>query len=218
VTVRGGSTLVLSGCLVRGGSSACRYSFCGAGPSPQQGGIGLEVISGDVHALDTEIEGGPGSYGSSPWGPADCLGPVGPAHSGTIHFLAGRALRVTPLAPTRENETATLHVEGPPHVLVRLGASDRPATVPYLDLLRGTLLLAFSSGQIPRTLGVTNASGVLDATLAVGPLRPGVETETVFYQVFHLEYDRWRVRPIGQPLDTFVLGQGTMLLGLDESF
>jgi hypothetical protein len=212
------STLVLAGCRVVGGRSECNVDVCDLSPSPQPGGTGLQVLAGDVHVIDSTLEGGPGSFNW--WGsPAEpCDGPVGPAYTGIIELHTGRTLRVTSLGAARDDQSVALHVEGPPHVLVRLGASDRPTTMPYLDLLRGTLLLDTSVAQAATTLGITNASGVLDATLVVGPLPPLADAQATFYQLYHLDYDGFRLRRFGEALDTFVLGQGTMLLGIDASF
>jgi hypothetical protein len=126
----------------------------------------------------------------------------GPASLGTVDLLPGRGLRVIPLSPAHENGTVPLHIEGPPHSLIRMG----------------TLLLAASPPPIVRTLGWTNAAGVLNTSITLGSFAPGVEAQIASYQFYYVQPEIPKVRRIGQPLNDVVLGQATMLIGLDESF
>lgn len=212
VTHTGADFLFLSGCGAQGGYTGLSTWCDGTCRSQLPGGDGLVVLgAGTVEVLDS---------GLYPGGGRDCSFQqvFGAPYVGPVRFLPGRALRITPLQPARENGVAALHIEGPPHVLVRMGTGDTPGTLPVIDLLRGTLLLAPTPAPLVRTLGITDAAGVLDSSIALGPFLPGVDARITFQQVFYLQPEAVFARRAGAQLDDFVLGQGTMLVGLDERF
>lgn len=209
--------LFFSDCELEGG----RSNYCVADSSwcfCPRGGTGL-VSLGQVFVLDSTLTGGLGR----PIGWSCAAAPDGFDYTGTPQFLPGRAMRVTTGSPVRENSTVSLQIEGPPHVPVWMAYAAAPKSSALVGFLRGISLVPLLS---PATgfdwLGVTDASGSLDLTLPFGALPAGRESSLAFVQVFYMEspilpggFKVLRVPPVPK---VFVLGQASMLIGLDESF
>jgi hypothetical protein len=209
----GGGVLMLSDCAVTGGGcSGSDYTFCdGDCKVGTCAGDGLRAGTTATHVLDSTLSGGNGY---------ECnffVQHPGEPYVGSVAFLPGSSLRVTSLAPARENTLVPLHLEGPPHSLVRLGASDAAWTLPALEIARGTSFLRPSPAATVTTIGVTNASGVLDTTVDVGSLPAGAQVGITFFQPYYVQPERPKLRRFGEPIEDVVLGQATMLVVLDES-
>ncbi|MEQ1891302.1 MAG: hypothetical protein ABL998_02070 [Planctomycetota bacterium] len=203
--------LMLSACSITGGDSPGSYLPCDlVGGSPNRGGIGLMAYGGSANVLECLLAGGQG------------VGGVGSPYVGTPTFLPGRALRVTPGSPVRENQSAHVHLEGPSSVPVWMAMSPEPDTLPAINLLRGTALLSLSPVPKVRFLGVTSAMGILDMNIPVGVLPAGTDARLTFAQFYYLESP---TLPGGhfallQPpaSKVFVLGGAILTPTLDEAF
>ena len=218
--VRSNSTqdrLFFSDCeLAGGGSNYCEYDSVGC--FCPHGGAGLDS-RGESTLLDSTTTGGPGQPGGT-FGCGDA--PPGPDVVGTSQFLPGRALRATTSSPVRENGSISLHIEGPPHVPVWLGRSAAPESTRRIGLWRGIVLLDMSFVTGLALVGITDANGILDRTLPVGAFPLGLESFTAFWQLVYMESPRlpggFKVLREPKEPKVFVLGQGSMIVALDESF
>ncbi|MEM7202717.1 MAG: hypothetical protein AAF628_20790 [Planctomycetota bacterium] len=169
------------------------------------GGVGalLNGTSSTLRHVATTFVGGPG--GTAP--PSCAPGATGtPTQvvAGTVEDLGGPSHALTAGGPTREGETLTLSVDGPPGDAVSLwfAARSSPALLP---LLRGPFLLD-PVGLGGFVLGTIPASGTLSVAFPAPALPAGVAVGQGFAQVIALS-----------PLQGAVTGSGAALLWLPAS-
>jgi hypothetical protein len=189
----GSSFVMLSGCQISGGDSACwDYGFCAGYP-----GTGFKHNSGQAYALDTTIQAGaPGSAGLS----CTCSRPDHTG-AGTVQVLSGQALDLRTDSPKREGETFTYTIVGPPNVPVWLGTSLRTGGQ-FLSSFRGSVLIGLPPLSL-RSVGTTDATGALSVTQVVPSILTGPSGIRLFVQPYY-----------SSPI---VLGRGACVLALDSS-
>ena len=208
--------LFLSDCTARGGEGICTLHEFGVRIG--ESGQGLRAI-GTAEVLDSKLEGGPPGHQSWVFPPAPVCTPAGLPSSGPVRTHPGRSLRFTWADQASEQSPVELTFEGPPHAAVLLSSGPKVETLFSLTPLGSALI------GLPRQLdfaGFLDATGRLSITVQLPPLHPLVEGRPVFAQAYYL--DPHPAGPLGGsgkirhvPL-RFVRGEGSMLVGLDESF
>lgn len=197
--------LLLSDCVARGGAGRCD-------PGPMletRGGTGLKSV-GPSKVLDSVVEGGPIYHG----GFSSCESLPGFATEGDVAFLPRRALRMRATSPVRENGTVELTFEGPPGVAVWV--LGRLAPEPAFVGPPGSLLVR-REGRM-ELMGFTDAAGTLQRQVPLHSLGPN-EVLSAFVQALYVE--PYPVEPVlraHDPAQRVVLGEGSMIVGLDASF
>jgi hypothetical protein len=188
-----GAQLRLQGCDVSGGeggsgvSGTCCCTFPhGAGPGAA-GGKGIEsLVSTSVSVIDTLVVGGDGGVGGS--GQASCnVNPGTPGAAGAptsnVTLVAATGVRrtLTADALTREQQTLDLVVKGAPGEVATLlmSSTSQLNSVPGIQ---GAVLVGPAFRRI--ALGIVPGSGVLNASLPLGDLAPGVQGSRRFLQAF----------------------------------
>jgi hypothetical protein len=216
--------LFFSDCVLRGGmGSISTDDFDQIGCLFPRGGPGLDT-AGSAFVLDSTLSGGPGhpSFGAFCSGCNCNTGIDGPAFLGTPTFLPGKAQRATTSPAIREGGSLSIRVEGPPHVPVWFAASLAPRSTRHIGDLRGFVLLDLSSSPPLFFMGVTDAAGVLEKTVPFADLPAGIESSTTFFQFMYMESPMLPggFKILRQPREekVLVLGQGSMIVGLDEAF
>ena len=208
------SFLFLSKCTARGGHGTCTLydnTFIISVP----GGAGLRA-NGPAEVFDSSLVRGPSWYNF--W--SDCTAAAGVDQAGPVTLHGGRALRFDSNGPVREGELITYSFEGPPHVAVWL-ASGLKATSQFELSPFGTALVG--QPQQVDFAGITGDDGRLEFSIPMPTfVVPGYEGRSTVAQAFYL--DPHPAGPLGGsgkirhvPL-RFVRGEGSMLVGLDESF
>ena len=203
----------LSDCTAIGGNGTCADTDFGWART--DGGQGLRM-TGVAHVLDSRLQGGVET--GHPWLP-DLCAKAALDQSGPISFHGGRALHFTWEGPAREGDAVELSFEGPPHVAVWITSGPKTEVNFKTDPF-GSALIGLP--QHVDFAGFTDDEGRLSVTIPCPPLQPLVEGRPAFAQAFYL--DPHPVGPLGgsgklrhAPL-RFVRGEGSMLVGLDESF
>jgi len=175
----------------------------GFDPTCSFGGAGLST-AGVARVLDSRLRGGLG--GASP----EPCAPNGPDRTGSVRPLQGQSLRFSVNSPVREGEPVQLDFHGPPLSPVWLFSSPDPTSI-FVPVLRGELLIDTPAIKL---VGSTDASGALHLTRTQPELPQGVESTTTFLQALYLEPGSSGAGRTGR----YVLGAGTMLVALDQSF
>lgn len=160
--------LFLSDCLMTGGScDACRPDQLGC--LCPHAGHGVDA-AGETFLLDSVAKGGiPARPNLSH---CDAATP-GSDLVGAVQTLPGKALRASVASPVHENESISIHIEGPAFVPVWLVRAAAPHSMRQIRGFRGVLLLDWSTWYGLTLLGVTDATGTLDRALPAGALPRG---------------------------------------------
>ncbi len=170
----------LSGCTAAGGTGSpgsdgsTFWPYCSSGGP---GGAGLWLSSSSCMSLDSSFYGGPGGTPGipDPWSgaPSCSYGPYGPQVVGTgLVELPGTSREFAISSPGPEAKSVSLHAMGPAgeHVFAFVGASLVPQWFPAWS---GALAVNLSAPLL--FVGVLPPSGVINASVAVGELGPGIE-------------------------------------------
>jgi hypothetical protein len=212
VRLGSGSSLFLSGCVVRGGDGVATGDGWTGGDC-SSGGDGL-VSGGLSVVLATEFSGG--ESGQRFGVPCNVSGA---ASSGSVTRLPGQSLALEVVSPLRTGVAAGLTFEGPPFVPVFLNTSAKPLAV-FLPIASGVLL----TGS-PRTfeyMGLTDASGRLEVDYPLAPLHAGEVVRELYLQASYFTMEPSRLPPPQGKVRfvprTFILGRGTVLVELAAGF
>ena len=209
--------LFLSDCLMTGGScDACRPDQLGC--LCPHAGHGVDA-AGETFLLDSVAKGGiPARPNLSH---CDAATP-GSDLVGAVQTLPGKALRASVASPVHENESISIHIEGPAFVPVWLVRAAAPHSMRQIRGFRGVLLLDWSTWYGLTLLGVTDATGTLDRALPAGALPTGIDASVDFWQFAYMESPQL---PNGRKLlrfpkepKVFVHGQGSMVTVLGGGF
>ncbi len=202
--------LFLSGCTVQGGQGVgCVFDkVCFPCTDHNPGGDGL-YWAGQAAVLDSSIQGGaavPGGGTCDSCPPLTDGVPIVALPELDLELVPGSALCMQMTSPVRENGLLTLEFDGPPDAPVWLLVSTRLAPF-YLDIPpypRGSLLPGAPLTNV--FLGRTDAGGTLQRTFTLAPMPVGVEGRLFFGQ------------GVALVPSSPVLGEGSMLVALDEAF
>lgn len=194
VHVVGPAQLDLRGCTLNGGVGGAGLTGSCAQPALSlaggTGGPGLLAAGSSpslgVTSLDTVSLGGPGGLGGA--GDANCgqpngmNGQPGSAVSGVVPLVIPDTRReLVADTLTREQQTLDLVVEGAPGEVATLLMSST-CQLNLVPQFQGAVLVGPSFRRIP--LGIVPGSGVLNASLPVADLAPGVQGSRRFLQAF----------------------------------
>ncbi len=201
--------LFLSDCTVQAGDGlGCVFDESCA-EQENHGGDGL-FWAGPAAVLDSSFQAG--TKGSCMFGYGGTDGVrIAPDPNLVLEKISGPAVRMRVNSPVRESGTVELEFEGPPNLPIWLLTSSSPRASFQPDL-RATLLVGTPSTT--SFLGFTDASGHLLRTLTFSPLPAGVEGRVFFTQALMRRPQQGKL----SLFPTRFIGEGSMLVGLDQAF